>query len=313
MKRSRTVTRAAGATVLLALAIALAGCADAPPAPRTLPQATSTESSLPVGSTRPTSEPSDPSETSAPGGTFSMPPPATNASAAPSRNRLRQRADQELAAGLIAYNPPSSSTIGREFQVTARIQRGETAQPSLTELPGNEPVVQAKLPVGTFLRADLDGANFDVELIGEELQSLVTDDGFAEWAWKVEPQLAGHQTLRLTVYVELDGEPLSNQVFDREIDVQVQEESMTGRITGWSGWTGWTEIMTGLVVAGATAGIGALVAHRRRSATRRAATPAQPSPATQPDPQPAAQVAQTPAAPPEPAGPPAGDSGNSSP
>lgn len=142
--------------------------------------------------------------------------------------------------------------MDEEFQVTARIQRGtETVHTPLQQLPGRAPVIRERLPVGTHMRADLDGANFDVELIGQELQPLL-DQSIAEWAWKVRPRTAGQQSLRLTVYVELAGEPLSNRVFDRTIDVQVVHESGWSRLVGWSLWE---QVVAGLIVVAVTTGL----------------------------------------------------------
>ncbi len=199
------------------------------------------------------------------------PRPTTGQSAEPgsSKARLQARAQQELADGLVAYNPPGSSVVHEQFQVTARIQRGSaTVQPSLTALPGQ--VTTAELPVGTYLRADLDGANFAVEPIGEEFQSLIDDDGYAEWAWKVDPLTEGALQLRLTVYVELDGEPLSNRVFDHAVEVRSADGSAMDTMLGWSGWG---EVLAGLIVAAITATAGWFLTRRRRPDASRPDSP----------------------------------------
>ena len=237
--------------------VMLAGCGaggdtSAPPPPAGTKPTVSEKPPGSVGTTRPTSQP-----TSQPPATSAQPP----GEGASSRDRQRQLAREELEAGLIAYNPPSEAKVHDEFQVTARIQRGQvTVLPSLEDLPGSAPVQVDKLPVGTILRADLDGAGFDVELIGEQKQPLIEDTDYAEWAWKVDPQTKGTHTLRLTVAVEVDEQPLSNKVFERDIEVRVNDSSTLARIAAWNGWN---EILIGLIIAAITGATSVVIARRR--------------------------------------------------
>lgn len=241
------------ATVAAAVLVVLAGCGAG----------SDTGSPPPPAGTRPTVSGNPPGSSQQPTRTTS--PPATSTEpptdGTSSRDRQRQLARKELEAGLIAYNPPSEAKVHDEFQVTARIQRGQvTVLPSLEDLPGSAPVQVDKLPVGTILRADLDGPGFDVELIGEQKQPLIEDTDYAEWAWKVDPQTQGHNTLRLTVAVEVDEQPLSNKVFERDIDVRVSDASTMTRIAGWNGWN---EILIGLIIAAITGATSVAIARRR--------------------------------------------------
>jgi hypothetical protein len=166
----------------------------------------------------------------------SQPPPSTRPTAPPStrptqgessepptsREEYERAAKRELEEGLVAYNPPAQARVQEDFELTVRVQRGTaTVSPSLTALPGTPQVTTEKLPVGTYMRADLRGAGFDVESLSDELQLV---DGVTEWAWRVTPQDDGLKTLRLTLVVVLDDLPLSNRTFDRSINVDVKKQ-----------------------------------------------------------------------------------------
>ena len=266
--RQSLVRGSAAVVAVVGIVAMLGGCGSggdtsAPPPAATQPP--------PVGGTPPGSV----ATTKPPGSVATSKPPSSRPTSQPpttseppgdgttSRDRQRQLAKQELEAGLIAYNPPSDAKVHEEFQVTARIQRGQlTTLPSLGNLPGTAPVQIDKLPVGTILRADLDGPGFDVELIGEQKQPLIEDTDYAEWAWKVDPQYQGHNTLRLTVAVEVDDQPLSNKVFERDIEVSVEDRTTFARIAGWNGWN---EILIGLIVAAITGATSVVIARRRSS------------------------------------------------
>lgn len=252
----RKVKRRRVAAAAVVVVVALAGCGagsdsgGAPPPPVGSKPAAS-------GGTTPPQASNQPTRTSSPPATTSQPP----ADGTSSRDRQRQLAREELEAGLIAYNPPSEAMVDDEFQVTARVQRGQaTILPSVKDLPGTAPVQIDKLPVGTFLSADLDGPGFDVELIGEQKQPLIEDTDYAEWAWKVDPQTKGTHTLRLTVAVEVDEQPLSNKVFERDIEVRVNDSSTLARIAAWNGWN---EILIGLIIAAITGATSVVIARRR--------------------------------------------------
>lgn len=123
---------------------------------------------------------------------------------------------------MVAYNPPSQARVQEDFELTVRVQRGTaTVTPTLTALPGTPPVIVERLPVGTYMRAELRGAGFDVQPLNDELQLIA---GVTEWAWRVIPQDDGRKTLRLTLVVVLDDLPLSNRTFDRSIDVDVKKQ-----------------------------------------------------------------------------------------
>ena len=175
-----------------------------------------------------------------------------------SDERELRRARQELDSGLISYNAPASMSLGEEFQVTVRVQRGTaTTSAPLLELPGSAEPTVAPLRVSAYMRADIGGAHFDVELIGEEEQPLPSD-GIAEWAWRVVPLEPGAQTLRLTVYAVVDGHNVDTRVFDKPVEVAVVSTSWSERVLHWSGWN---DLGVGLVLA-AILGLTPLVRRR---------------------------------------------------
>ncbi len=201
-----------------------------------------------VAPTRTPSETPTKSPTETPSETLSETPfPTSEPTGVPtgsdtSAKRLKDRAKRELTDGLVAYDVPDRVRVQEEVRVTARIQRGTvTVRPPLKSLP-----VIEQLPVGTYMRANLGGAFFDVEPLGQELQAL-TDDGFAEWAWTVKARSAGSRSLRLTLYVELDQEPLSQKTFDRVVDVRVEEQP--GWLAQFIGWDPWENVVSAVLGA----------------------------------------------------------------
>jgi hypothetical protein len=121
----------------------------------------------------------------------------------------------------------------------------------LQSLPGPGRVAISKLPVGTYMRANLGGAAFEAQLIGQELQPLPSDD-VAEWAWKVKPLEAGTWTLRLTLYVELGAAPLSNKTYDRRIEIRVAKATKPSLFHRVLNWSGWQPIAVGVLLAAIT-------------------------------------------------------------
>jgi hypothetical protein len=249
-----------------------------PSSPPTLwtPPATAIPTRLPT-TKRPTATPTRPPAT--------KPPTATPSREQTSQEKARERAKKELADGLVVYNPPDSAVVDDEFQLTVRVQRGTTPGSTFTELPGSAPVVTEKVPVGTYMVADLGGATFDTALIGPRKQLLI--DEAAEWVWKVRPRAAGSQLLVLTLNAELDGEPVGGtRVLRRELRVGVAaavERSWSQRFFGWGGWG---EILV-TVLAAAVLGVWKKGAAVRRWVKLRTKRPAQPLPdpaAPPPDP-----------------------------
>jgi len=189
---------------------------------------------------------SQPPPSTRPTGQSSSRPTQTSSSGPPSsREEYERAAQRELEQGLVAYNPPSQARVQEDFELTVRVQRGTaTVTPTLTALPGTPPVILEELPVGTYMRAELRGAGFDVQPLSDDLQLIA---GATEWAWRVTPQADGLKTLRLTLVVVLDDLPLSNRTFDRSINVDVKKQPpWYHRATGLLDISG---VVTALVIA----------------------------------------------------------------
>ena len=263
--------------------------ASAPPetsSPET-PETTSPDASSPSASSSPTStsprpsssprtsSPASPSPTAAPTTTPGGEP--TGTTAAPSSpeatatpdDSLREKVDQaeqQLERGAVSYRPPTSMREGRPETFVVRVQRESTpADPR--DVPGEGPVVEREIEVGTPMTARLIGEDFDIEP-SEAMPRVLGSTRPAEWSWTITPQSSGKKDLRLELAVLLDEDsatPIAERKYVEVIEVRVDLFHTTARLAKSAvGLLG----ATGLTVA-ALAGAAISVFRRRKG---RAAT-----------------------------------------
>ena len=111
-----------------------------------------------------------------------------------------------LTQGLLAFNPPTTMTVGEVARVEVRIQSGPlsvTTTRVLTEgLPGTGIATVEPISTYTFMKARLIGDSFDITPL-TEAEQIVSGDGYTQWSWDVLPKEAGSRTLNLIVSVRI--------------------------------------------------------------------------------------------------------------
>ncbi len=221
-----------------------------------------TSSSGPGPGAPPTSAASGASSSTGPG------PGAPPTTTVPPLDAYRDIAERELAEGTIAYNPPPRMSLEESVQVEARITRAVRLEPDFTSgFPGTAPIRVEGLPVGTFMKATLQGPGMNVTAVGEDVKRLGSES-YVSWLWQVEPTRTGTQYLYLTVDVLYEGTSLSERRWTRRIEVQV---SRMRSVTHWFG-RNWGELLSVVVASGAFGGLIAFL-RRRLTASRRKARP----------------------------------------
>ncbi len=158
---------------------------------------------------------------------------------------LRQ-AFKKLREGQIGFKTPTQMKVNEaqlvEVHLSDDLQRDLKA-----ELGDNAEVAETK--VSDFVKAHLDGINFDVESLNEENRVLF-DGNLVKWRWSVTPRKSGEQKLFLTVYARVkladESEELVDlKTFERKIKVRVSK-------SGWlkENWISVIEIAIALGGAG---------------------------------------------------------------
>jgi hypothetical protein len=151
-------------------------------------------------------------------------PPPTPGSPGP----VVQKELERLAAGRIAYNPPTEMTVDKPERVEVRISM-DTAAPLTTGLKGPGTPTVESIPVSCFMKVRLLGEAFSIVAFSSEEQ-IVPTQGFSEWAWDVTPKQAGERTLSLIVTALVkaaDAEGTKDlPIIEREIHVKVNPGSM---------------------------------------------------------------------------------------
>lgn len=132
---------------------------------------------------------------------------------------------KNLKQGQILFNPPKQMKVGVKEIVEVRISK-EINENIANGLKGRGVPQVEQIKVGTFMKAHLDGDNFEIKLRSNGEEQPVANEGITPWEWDVTPQKAGSQTLLLTVTVRLKlpngkEESLDYPVFRRPIDVMV--------------------------------------------------------------------------------------------
>lgn len=157
-----------------------------------------------------------------------------------------REAFKKLRVGQIGFKTPTQMKVNEaqlvEVHLSDDLQRDLKA-----ELGDNAEVAETK--VSDFVKAHLDGINFDVESLNEENRVLF-DGNLVKWRWSVTPRKSGEQKLFLTVYARVkladESEELVDlKTFERNIKVRVSK-------SGWlkENWISVIEIAIALGGAG---------------------------------------------------------------
>ncbi|WP_158257221.1 hypothetical protein [Kineococcus xinjiangensis] len=155
--------------------------------------------------------------------------------------------------------------MGETREIVVRAAPDTSSVDPGNALPGDGPVDSSAVRLCSQVRADLDGADFDVERTGEPTgRRGVGSEGAVEWSWAVTPLRAGEDLqLVLTLYVsEPDVAPIELESFRKTIVVEAnREEDTKGFVRDWL-------IPAGITAPVVVAALGWLVVRWR---TRRAA------------------------------------------
>ncbi|KST70079.1 hypothetical protein [Mastigocoleus testarum] len=157
-------------------------------------------------------------------------PPSSSAARSRSNNRSNdfsndlRKAFSKLRPGQIAFKTPAQMKVDEAEIVEMRIT-DDLKRDLKSELGKDAEVAQIK--VSDFLKAHLDGNNFEVKPIDEKNRALL-DGKSVKWRWSVTPTKSGQQTLILIVYarVKLSNESeelVDLKTFERPITVAVNK------------------------------------------------------------------------------------------
>ena len=139
-----------------------------------------------------------------------------------------QKELERLAAGRIAYNPPTEMTVDKTERVEVRISM-DMAAPLTTGLKGPGTPTVESIPVSCFMKVRLVGEAFSIVEFSSEEQ-VVPTQGFTEWAWDVTPKQAGDRTLSLIVTARVKAPEAEGEkdlpIIERQIHVKVNPGSM---------------------------------------------------------------------------------------
>jgi tetratricopeptide (TPR) repeat protein len=196
---------------------------------------------------------------------IAVPPPAVSM---PGASDLIEQALKQLVPVRMLFNPPEEMQVGVTERVEARIGKGSTVELS-TELKGRGLAQTERIQVGTFMKARLRGANFDVKLLSHEEQ-VVAESDFTQWAWDVTPLKAGSQVLSMLITVRIklpdDGEEAKDYpVFDKQIKVRVNlQHTIAGLIRRY-----WQWLASAVIIPVLVWGYGSVTTYRHTQAAMR--------------------------------------------
>lgn len=139
---------------------------------------------------------------------------------------------EKLSSGRILFNPPEKMKVGVKKRIEVRLTKNITD--NLTEgLIGSGETQIEEIKIGTFMKVNLTGNNFDINPLSSEEQ-VVGPMEFSEWSWDVVPLESGTQVLHFTVTVRIlipgqDEQKKDWDVMDKCISVEVNHYYTTKR------------------------------------------------------------------------------------
>jgi hypothetical protein len=191
--------------------------------------------------------PGAPAPTEAPAAYPTEPAPPTPSSP----GAVVQKELARLAAGLIAYNPPTEMTVDKTERVEVRIST-DMAAPLTTGLKGSGTPTVESIHVSCFMRVRLVGESFEIVAFSSEEQ-IVPAQGYTEWAWDVTPTESGERTLCLIVTALVKAPDAEGEkdlpIIERQIHVQVNPGYVfSSFVSDNRGWI-YTAVLVPLVAA----------------------------------------------------------------
>jgi hypothetical protein len=102
-----------------------------------------------------------------------------------------QRAMAERTPGQLLFNPPTQMTLGVGERITVRIGRGALEGDLTRDLRGRGLAQIENIKVGTLIRAELSGPDFQTSLINGDRDRIIPEGDMQEWQFHVLPLKAG--------------------------------------------------------------------------------------------------------------------------
>jgi hypothetical protein len=151
--------------------------------------------------------------------TAPSPPSAPEAPVDPVRDVIDNVLDN-FRLGKILFNPPEEMTVNEKERIVVRITE-DIEEDLTTDLKGRGGPVTQEIKVWSHMRATIYGANFDIEPLSTDDQTLGSK-GFTQWEWDVTPTKRGVHVLRLSTSVVIkDGN--GNEIGEKEYPVLEKE------------------------------------------------------------------------------------------
>lgn len=159
----------------------------------------------------------------------------------------------ETRPGQIAFNVPDKMKVNDAEVIEAVIS--DDLRRDLKKELGNQSgkTETDQLQVSSFLRARLEGANFNTKSLNEENRFLI-QNGVAAWRWSVTPTEAGDQKLYMSIYARVrkngSTENVDLKTFQRAINVSVSPTSWLNQNWKWviENSTGIGAILAGISI-----------------------------------------------------------------
>ncbi len=151
------------------------------------------------------------------------------------RRAQRDQVLNALDSAAIAFNAPErmkrSDPIGIHLVLDPSLPAGQEARAMSFVEEKAGPVVNARIGIGTVMRARLVGPSFKIDTVTPTQQNIGNATR-TDWRWIVVPNERGKHRLDLTLDAVLDGEtsPFAIGTFSRTIEVEV---SAPVRLLGW--------------------------------------------------------------------------------
>jgi hypothetical protein len=115
-----------------------------------------------------------------------------------------QRAMAERTPGQLLFNPPTQMKLGVGERITVRIGRGALEEDLKQDLLGRGLARVETIKVGTFMRAEVGGPDFQASLINGDQDRIIPEGEMQEWQFNVLPLKAGpRRILDLLVSVRI--------------------------------------------------------------------------------------------------------------
>ena len=134
-----------------------------------------------------------------------MSPPKSKVKIKHVGKKYSTQTDSKRAEGRIVYNIPDSMTVGKTFEVFARISQSKDTVTITENLTGE--VRTSVIAVSEVMEVELidpgpeGDKNFDLTKNNDGRQIVDEGETYTEWRWDVTPKKSGNKTLKIVVSV----------------------------------------------------------------------------------------------------------------